>query len=324
MPIPTDLRLDPRDIEERGVLRTSVADQIVSRIRILLSIYFLEGWRRDKRQALLSILEDYLSLFANKVTHYVDYRKARLARWSGGGLPELYRNLHEISPGKDLAYQMLHVDPQDRDNPSLWRIMGHGFGTNNVTRLLSAVKVHLPPSFVFESPDRFAGIVRRWCDRLGAIHGSGGLGVLTVPGLEASTLEPYHYPFVIQYPGLEYDAMGSYWSATRFGGFEKPRSSNWLTILGDDNVQALGGLPKVRSSLGPDMDLASYEGGILIRAGRLPALGSAETGGVPEAYRKVARLIKPIRYEGYRSGVIGSPAPLDDLDVTLAWLRRFD
>src|SRR3712207_8871507 len=46
----------------------------------------------------------------------------------------LFRSLHEISPGKDLAYQMLHVDPQDRDNPSLWRIMGHGFGTNNVDR----------------------------------------------------------------------------------------------------------------------------------------------------------------------------------------------
>jgi hypothetical protein len=320
--IPTDLRLDPRDIEERGVL--CAKSEIPSRIGILLSIYFLEGWRRDKRQALLQILEDYLSQFADEVTHYQDYQGdvRRGLRWKGEDPPETYRNLDRIDPDEQLSYHMWRFDSEDGDDASLWRIMGRGFARNNTTRRLSGVKAHFPPSFVFNDPEHFIGLVRLWCDRLGATHGSAGLGVLTIPGWERQ--EPYHYPFLTQYPALEYDDMGSYWSQTRHGGYEKPRSSNWLTFLGYENIGALGGVERIRHSLRPDMDLISYNGGIVIQAGHLPALGNEETGGIPEAYRTVARLVKPIRFEGYSWGVIKPPKPLNGLDVTLAWIRRFD
>jgi len=70
MSIPTDLRLDPRDIEERGVLQAWVPRTIVSRIGILVSIYFLEGWRREKRQVMLQILQDYLTRSPKRGMHY--------------------------------------------------------------------------------------------------------------------------------------------------------------------------------------------------------------------------------------------------------------
>jgi hypothetical protein len=317
--IPTDLRLDPVDIEERGVLCANSG--ILSRVGILLSIYFLEGWRREKRQALLQILEDYLSRFASDITHYHDGERSG-RRWSGEGLPESYRNLDGIDPDDQLSYHMWRFDPEDGDDASLWRIMGRGFARNNTTRRLSGLKAHFPPSFVFADPDRFLEVVRLWCDRLGALHGSAGLGVMTIPGSEEQA--PYHYPFLMHYPGLEYDAMGSYWSQTRHGGYEKARSSNWLTILGDDNVGALGGLEAIHPGLRTGIDLGSYNGGIILRAGALPTLGNPENGGIPEAYRTVARLIKPIRFEGYRWGIIKPPEPLNALDVTLAWIRRFD
>jgi hypothetical protein len=321
--IPTDLCLDPRDIEERGVLQTSGSHSIVSRVGILLSIYFLEGWRSDKRQALMLILQDYLALCPDRGMHYQPGDGRSMPALSGMELPKPYRGLAAIGQDEELYYNVCHYDPEEDDEVSLWRMMGFGFARSNVTRRLSGLKVHFPTGFVLDDPEHFIGLVRRWCGRLGAIHGSAGLGILTEPGSETSW-GPCFYPFLTQYPALEYDDMGSYWSQTRHGGYENPRSSNWLTVLGDDNIGALGGIEKIRSSLRPDMDLVSYNGGVVIRAGHLPALGNEETGGIPEAYRTVARLIKPIRFEGYRWGVIKPPEPLEGLDVTLAWIRRFD
>ncbi|KQT91009.1 hypothetical protein ASG60_21545 [Methylobacterium sp. Leaf469] len=99
-----------------------------------------------------------------------------------------------------------------------------------------------------------------------------------------------------RYPALEYDAMGDYWSETRFGGYEVPRASNWLTLLG----------------------------GVLIRAGQAPVVDSNGIGGIPQAYRDAARIIKPIRFEGYEYGIIEVPEEKDDLEETLKWVRRFD
>jgi hypothetical protein len=321
--IPTGLRLDPWDIEERGVLRTSGSHSIVSRVGILLSIYFLEGWRSDKRQALMLNLQDYLALCPDQGMHYEPGDGRSMPSVSGIELPKPYRGLAAIGQDEQLYYQVCHYDREEDDEVSLWRMMGFGFARGNVTRRLSGLKVHFPPSFVLDDPEHFIGLVRLWCDRVGAIHGSAGLGTLTEPGNETSW-GPYFYPFLTQYPALEYDDMGGFWSESRHGGYEKPRSSNWLTVLGDENIGALGGIEKVRSSLRPDMDHVSYNGEIVIRAGHLPALGNEASGGIPEAYRTVARLIKPIRFEGYRWGIIKPPEPLNGLDVTLAWIRRFD
>ncbi|KQO56601.1 hypothetical protein ASF22_08570 [Methylobacterium sp. Leaf87] len=77
-----------------------------------------------------------------------------------------------------------------------------------------------------------------------------------------------------RYPALEYDAMGDYWSETRFGGYEVPRASNWLTLLGDANIARLGGEDAIRSQLTPELSLAPYAGGVLIRAGQAPVVDS--------------------------------------------------
>lgn len=208
------IRLDPSDIEARGILCSPNSNLIVSRIGVLLSIYFLEGWRPDKRQGLLTILEDYLSRFADKVTHYQKAGARRLTRWDGKGAPGPYRLLSDLGEADEFWYNMLRFDPKQQDDPSLWRIMAFGFAKENRQRALSGLKVHFPPSYVFSDPDDFVALVKDWCSRLNAVHGSSGLGVLTVPG-EEITRKPYHYPFLRRYPALEYDSMGSYWSESK-------------------------------------------------------------------------------------------------------------
>ena len=67
----------------------------------------------------------------------------------------------------------------------------------------------------------------------------------------------------------------------------------------------------------------------MIRACELPALGDEATGGIPEAYRSAARIIKPIPFEGYKWSIIKLPRELNTgrearLAETMKWIRRFD
>lgn len=67
---------------------------------------------------------------------------------------------------------------------------------------------------------------KRWAGRLEASHGSCGLGALSEPGAETMD-DAYYYPWLMQYLGLEYDAMGDYFSESwKNEGYKQPRSSN--------------------------------------------------------------------------------------------------
>ena len=166
-------------------------------------------------------------------------------------------------------------------------------------------------------------LMQKWASKVRCIHGSGGLGVLTQPGLETGWY-PFYYPLMIKYPSLDYDAMGDYWSEVRHGGYELPKSSNWLTFLGVSNIERLGGEDAVRSQITPEISLVRYEGGYLIRAGERPVVDTNGVGGVPQAYKDIARIIRPILFQKYEYGIIEVPPEKDSLDETLKWIHRFE
>lgn len=323
MDFPTDLKNDPKDIERRGVLRSTTQKKIRSRVGILLSIYFDEGWSRIKRQAILDCLSEYLAIFSNDLTHFQVGDEPKMRSYDSSGVPSPYLSLPD-TPESELAYvQMLAVDPKEPDDPSLWRFMALAQAKDNSMRPLSGVKAHFPPSFAFDDPDRFLSLIAGWCGKLAALHGSAGLGALSDPGRETRG-DAYFYPWLTQYPALEYDAMAMFFLESKDGGWRSPRSSNWLTMLGKENVEALGGVEAIERKGGGHVSIESFDGGgLVLRAGRLPALGNGPDG-VPAAYRTAARIIKPIRFEAYKWGVIKEPFPVDGPSVTLEWIRRFD
>lgn len=327
MIFPNDLKLSPTDIEERAILRDRETQLIRSRVGITLSLYFLGGQTRGKRRKLVDCLSEYLSAVGENITHFKYGSDGRLHKFPGKGVPDQYL-LAVDQPADQLFY--LHVRQYDRrelNDPKLYMFMAFGRPDRDES-MCSGLKVYLPPSFVFEQTERFVELVRGWCDRLEVIHGSGGLGTLTNPGAE-TTGDSYFYPWLEAYPALDYDAMGSYFATVSKGGWERPRASNWLTVLGDQNVAALGGQETVARALTTDVSTIPYGQGIILLAGGLPALGSPESGGVPEAYRAVARLVMPIRFEDYRFGFIKLPSRLNTgkearLAENLRWLRRLD
>jgi hypothetical protein len=325
MDIPVDLTLNAEDIEQRGILRLPRTKLIASRVGILLSIYFLEGWRKEKRQALMLCLQEYFDRFERDIKYYQVDDESSMRRYKGSGIPEAYMSFDKLEED-ELFYVNVQGQENEKesDDPSLWKFMAFGQEKNNFRNRLSGLKAHIPPSFVFANLDELTDLVRKWSERLGAIHGSCGLGTLSVPGRETMG-GAYYYPWLMQYPALEYDAMGDYFVESEENeGYIWPRSSNWLTLLGNNNVEALGGVKSIRDKLTPEMALLPFDGGILVRASEMPALGNPDMSGIPEGYFTIARIIKPIRFEGYKYNVLKAPFRNKNAAVTLSWIRRFD
>lgn len=314
---------DPKKIETQLLVRSPKMRKIVSRVGGILSLYFLDGSSSGRRQAMKDIINEYISIFRNNITHYKIGSGRSYKSIDCKFLNDQLEILVENGENEDFYCSVFGFTPEEDEDPSLYRAIAFGFNENNESRRLSGIKFHFPPMFILDDLDNFVEMARCWSERLAVLHGSGGLGVLTEPGREMVG-KVYYYPLMQRYPALEYDAMGDYWSETRHGGYELPRSSNWLTLLGDANVALLGGEDAVRAQLTPEMSLLRYPGGCLIRAGERPIIDSNGIGGIPEVYKDVARIIKPIRFEGYEYGIIEVPEERDSLEETMKWIRRFD
>jgi len=67
-----------------------------------------------------------------------------------------------------------------------------------------------------------------------------------------------------------------------------------------------------------------HSNGIMIQAGEKPEIGDVTQAKIPAAYRIVARSLAPIKFESLPIPPLNGPKPLDWLQETLEWVRRFD
>ncbi|MCL2326384.1 MAG: DUF3396 domain-containing protein [Proteobacteria bacterium] len=164
--------------------------------------------------------------------------------------------------------------------------------------------------------------VLSWCQKIRPMHGQAGFTVIT-DGLSA---EPWIYPTLQRHPGLNIIQPVNLMQSTE-GVFNRIKCVNWLTVLGEEILNELGGLSAAKDALEPDCTLYPYPGGVVIQAGVAPQLGDTTVGDVPECYQKVARFTKPVRFDAYTyrwGGLFQVSKPLNGVEETLKWISRFD
>ena len=332
--VPLDIPLDAAAIAERAVLRHPRGG-VLSRLGGMATLYFRQGPAPEVRRTVNGILAGYLAAYGATISSYQRIDERRLRRWDGRGLPQCYLDTAEATDPASCHYVKMMASGEGDSDPCFARFWSHCVSAEDegFFRPLSVIRLHVPPAVLLDAPDAFAARLADWAGRLPLVHGTAGLGALSTPGYENQYAA--WWLWLEAYPALEYDAAGSYLSEVRSalrdrsGGEWKPRSSNWLTFLGPQAVEALGGAGPMRSALGPEVQVSPAGPALCLRAGPRPALGSAATGGIPEAYRQVARLIAPIRFEDYAYSVITYPDHMAPdraarRERTLRWLRRLD
>jgi hypothetical protein len=100
------------------------------------------------------------------------------------------------------------------------------------------------------------------------------------------------------------------------------KGGNWLTILSDPFVERLGGRDAIREALGEPFAVESFTGGVMIVAGNAPEVGDRNRNIDAPLYRKLARILRPIRIDQHPP--VYAMGPLSVEGEFDAWLARFD
>lgn len=214
-----------------------------------------------------------------------------------------------------------HPQLQGQDRITRWQ--SHFLVAPERAQELSAYSCFVPASNELGQDMSFVlrDKLLQWCETLKPAHGLGGYSVVLEMG--STTAERYAYATVQRYPGLDLGEAGVFCARAK-ETHNRIKSVNWLTVLGDAVLAELGGLNNARAALEPDCTLHPYEGGVVIQAGDVPRLGDTHQGEIPDAYRKVARFTKPVRFGAYRSSLFRVFAPMDGKEEALRWAGRFD
>lgn len=157
--------------------------------------------------------------------------------------------------------------------------------------------------------------------RLRPIHGLAGFSIHFNQVTYSDTDGLASFPAIKRFPGL-HCAQNSAFVSQPMTSLPGPMSVNWLTILGDTMIARLpeGGL----AALPETCPVTHYEGGVLIRAGALPQTGDDNQGLSLAPLNAVARLLEDVLFTDYNGPLFAVPQPLEMMDETRAWVRRFN
>ncbi|WP_063613917.1 DUF3396 domain-containing protein [Pseudomonas syringae] len=158
-------------------------------------------------------------------------------------------------------------------------------------------------------------------DKLEVEHGYGGLS--SILPYDYHSYSPTEYELAQQYSGLDVDTT-PYASSLEL--MDHIKGVNWYTIIGNAFVERLGGESAIRHAFSGrgDIEILTYNNGLIIRAGEYPELGALEDG-PPAAYVAVNKVVKPVRIPN--PDQLHSYSPYGNCfekDSTDRWYARFD
>ncbi len=304
--------------DDRGLPRFTIG--------LVVLLYYFDGKTPEKMAARLQILEDYLDTFPGVVNMFVPLMSKRrkgtrdeILAYFSGLAADPRRKLTTMSAGYDRR-------GREAGEPQPYYVQ---ITAGPVEAQLSQVVAYIPAGWLDTAGgDALVALVRRWASWIGAAHGTAGLGLQFNQAVGSQAADTM-FPYLKRYPGLELGDRSSWLLEVKPLADQRfIRATNWLTLVDDGFVAALGGRRALEGALDPTCRLHAYEGGLVVQAGTRPETGDVNYGEIPGAYRSVARALKPIRYEAFsRFGLFDVPygsGLLDQFEESLAWVRRFD
>jgi hypothetical protein len=197
---------------------------------------------------------------------------------------------------------------------------------------LSTVMCRFPLADFFAQRFSMQALLKNWCAMLQPWHGRAGLSIGRSFGFEDSGLSRLtETELLLRYPGLQIWGVGEglYFPDQGGGLYDGPRCADWIIVLSDHFVEKLDGKDAIRRSLEP-LPLYEYPGGLILQAGEFPQLGSYAEGGMPTEYKRVGKIIEPIRCKAPYAAQLAVADLKDgphgwkvDKDLSQTWSKRF-
>ncbi|MGD8914014.1 MAG: DUF3396 domain-containing protein [Candidatus Thiodiazotropha sp.] len=279
--------------------------------------------RMELRKEMLEAERKYYETFKDKLTHLLLPEQRRAPKIKGDPFERFYRE-HEKTPASNGFSARLFIEHNSPELPSEPPKYLIGFLVSRADENeLSYIHANMPVGDS-QNGHNFNCLLEHVLHSsklLKPVHGVAGFSLIFQPGLEQNA--KHAYSSMKRHPGLEFIDSLSF-SLEVKSQFNRIKGVNWLTVLGNEVLEELGGIESARATLEPDCTLHEYDGGIVIQAGPVPQLGDAYHNLIPQRYRKVALFTQPVRFEDYRSSLFRVFPPLDGPTEAVSWVRRFD
>lgn len=275
------------------------------------------------RERCVRFLTDYWKLFPHEVNEFLPSDQRRTVKVKGDPSERIRADVGKFS--LDVSYSAALFGaveigvPNDDVDPYQARTLS----VEAQSGQMSSAAATMPTCNGGGEPnfELLLSAVLRWCEILRPVHGCAGFTLIFATGMSQNTAHALQ--LIQRFPGFDVANSVDFILEAK-ATHNRIKSINWLTVLRDDIVAELGGYDRVRGYLEPTCRLHRYSGGIVIQAGERPQLGDTQRGDIPEAYRLVARVTRPVRFEQYDEALFRVPRGMDKRSETLAWVRRFD
>ena len=281
----------------------------------------------EMREAMADVMLEYKQIFNDKLTHYIPHNGRGLSTLRGvdydSYIRDRVREPDDVENDDGFEATLFgYPHGGDLDDPTIYYAEAIG---ETETREFSSISIYMPASWPEAvGYERYRSLIGSWCEKLKPAYGTAGLSILFNEGRQGLSDRLLAFPIAKRFPGLDVPEHSRWY--VRMNRLRKRaiRTINWLTFIDEGLVSELGGQPKLAEDLGTSCPIYPYSGGIVVQAGDRPKLGDVNRGMIPEAYQRVSRVMQPIRFDDHQRPLIDAPQPLDALEETIKWIRRFD
>lgn len=273
---------------------------------------------------LLICVEKYYLVFQANLNRYGLPNATRISKIKGDPLPRWRAALDKLDENYGFGMDVFYKNSEHEGVPvdaTPWQISTLGLRPSKPR--LSAINASMSICNA-QGKNNFGRLFEMtlaWCEKLKPAHGSAGFCFAYDPSMEPQA--KWTWASLQRYPGMGHHDVVNF-SLEAGETYNRIKGINWLTILGDDIVAELGGKETIQTQLGNECAIHSYDGGIIIIAGQYPQFGDTYSNFIPKYYKTVAHVTRPVRFEGYTHPFLELPEPIDSLEATFKWIRRFD
>lgn len=271
-----------------------------------------------------SLFEDYFTRFGSHVNYYGSPSTGKILKITPHFLTTTRNKLKNYNYKSQYNPYMFFDDTFEGDifNASPWN--NALWGRPAEDDKLSTVWATMPLKNGGDNLhiDTLLDMSLQWCNCIQPAHGNSGLYFCST--IDKSYGAKYIYSLMQRYPGIDYSNDITFVLASK-GVFNRIKGINWITILSDEIVEELGGLKYCKKQVEPECHIEQWKGGIIIIAGPLPQSGDTYNNFIPERYKKVAALTRPVRLNNYGGRkFLKLEEPFDNETELNKWIRRFD
>lgn len=277
-------------------------------------LYFDKGYTTEKRQAILTMFDEYRVMLKDQITFTQD-RKYNWIDLRQQSAPEVKEWLQPLP--SDWQWEFLYKGGNreyDASNVN-FSVLGKADWEEKNGRL-SQVVIHFPLTFFATYHESVQDVLVRWLRYLQPVHGYAGIG--TCRHLEEElAYRAAEYSVAQKYPGLE---ITHKIREILYLKRDTIKGISWQTILSRELLDKVGGV----QALSPIKGLSVWQAKdvYLLQVSDYPMLSD-----LPESYYQLANLLKPLYSQELWAAQERGPfeekrAPFNGLEYK-KWRERF-